>query len=126
MSKTTNDLLESGQAVIQQNAPPREHLSADLLAGLTWALVNIPQGMAYALLALANPAAGLYTLMIATPVAALFTSSVFMNVSSTSAVSVAVGDTMIGIPADQRAGALVVLVLLCSGWAISCASYQMQ
>ena len=112
MSKTTSDLLESGQAVITQHAPPREHLSADLLAGLTWALVNIPQGMAYALLALANPAAGLYTLMIATPVAALFTSSVFMNVSSTSAVSVAVGDTMIGIPVDQRAGALVVLVLL--------------
>jgi SulP family sulfate permease len=97
---------------MRQNAPPREHLSADLMAGLTWALVNIPQGMAYALLALANPAAGLYTLMIATPVAAIFTSSVFMNVSSTSAVSVAVGDTMATIPQDQRVGAMVVLVLL--------------
>jgi SulP family sulfate permease len=112
MSKSPTDLLESGQAVVRQNAPPRENLSADLLAGLTWALVNIPQGMAYALLALVNPAFGLYTLMIATPVAALFTSSVFMNVSSTSAVSVAVGDAMAGIPTDQRAGALVVLVLL--------------
>ena len=112
MNKAPSDLLESGQSVVLQNAPPRENLSADLLAGLTWALVNIPQGMAYALLALVNPAFGLYTLMIATPVAALFTSSVFMNVSSTSAVSVAVGDAMLGVPADQRAGALVVLVLL--------------
>ncbi len=112
MSKSPTDLLESGQDVVRQNVPLRENLAADLLAGLTWTLVNIPQGMAYALLALVNPAYGLYTLMVATPVAALFTSSVFMNVSSTSAVSVAVGDAMLGIPTDQRAGALVVLVLL--------------
>ncbi len=48
----------------------RATLSVDLLAGLTFALVNIPQAMAHALLALVNPVFGLYTLMLATPVGA--------------------------------------------------------
>lgn len=112
MNNQANHLLETGQATLRKNGPPREYLTADLLAGLTWALVNIPQGMAYALIALVNPAYGLYTLMIATPAAALFTGSVFMNVSSTSAVSVAVGDGLAAIPAAQRTEALVMLVLL--------------
>jgi SulP family sulfate permease len=46
--------------------PEKEHLASDLLAGLTFALVNIPQSMAHALLATVNPVFGLYTLMLAT------------------------------------------------------------
>ncbi|MCA9944274.1 MAG: hypothetical protein KDE48_20390 [Anaerolineales bacterium] len=61
--------------------PDEKTLSADAIAGLTFAIVNIPQGMANALLANVNPVLGLCTLMIATPVAALATLSVFMNVS---------------------------------------------
>ncbi len=87
-------------------------LSADAIAGLTFAIVNIPQGMANALLANVNPVLGLYTLMIATPVAALATSSVFMNVSTTSALSVAAGDTLINTPAAERTVTLAALVLL--------------
>jgi hypothetical protein len=40
--------------------------------------------MARALLVAVNPVFGLYTLMLATPIGALFTSAVFMNVSTTS------------------------------------------
>jgi len=46
--------------------PKKKHLTSDLLAGLTFALVNIPQAMAHALLAAVNPVFGLYTLMLAT------------------------------------------------------------
>lgn len=90
----------------------RNVLTADFLSGLTFAAVNIPQGMANALLAGVNPLFGLYTLLVATPVGALFTSSVFMNVSTTSALSVAAGDTLAGVPAAARPANLVALVLL--------------
>jgi len=92
--------------------PKKEHLTADLLAGLTFALVNIPQSLAHALLAAVNPVYGLYTLMLATPVGALFTSSVFMNVSTTSALAVAAGATLTTYPSSDRASVLVTLVLL--------------
>lgn len=92
--------------------PDKKYLTADLLAGLTFALVNIPQSMAHALLAAVNPVLGLYTLMLATPVGALFTSAVFMNVSTTSALAVAAGDTLITYPTDLRGSVLVTLVLL--------------
>ncbi len=90
----------------------RNFLTADFLAGLTFAAVNIPQGMANAMLAGVNPVLGLYTLLIATPVAALFTSSVYMNVSTTSALSVAAGDALSTVPAAARPANLVTLVLL--------------
>lgn len=87
-------------------------LAADLVAGLTFALVNIPQAMAHALLAAVNPVFGLYTLMLATPVGALFTSATFMNISSTSALAVAAGDTLIAYPSNERATVLVTLVVM--------------
>ncbi len=90
----------------------RATLSSDLVAGLTFALVNIPQAMAHALLAAVNPVFGLYTLMLATPVGALFTSATFMNVSSTSALAVAAGDTLVTYPSDERGTVLVTLVLM--------------
>ena len=92
--------------------PQKKQLTSDLLAGLTFALVNIPQSMAHALLAAVNPVFGLYTLMLAIPVGALFTSAVFMNVSTTSALAVAAGDTLINYPSDARASVLVTLVLM--------------
>jgi sulfate permease, SulP family len=92
--------------------PKKKYLTSDLLAGLTFALVNIPQSMAHALLASVNPVFGLYTLMLATPVGALFTSATFMNVSTTSALAVAAGDILIAYPSSDRASVLVTLVLL--------------
>ena len=90
----------------------RDTIVPDAVSGLTFAVVNIPQGMANALLAGVNPVFGLYTLMVATPIAALFTSSVYMNVSTTSALSVAAGDALLNVPAAARAANLVILVLM--------------
>jgi SulP family sulfate permease len=92
--------------------PNRATFRADAAAGFTFAVVNIPQAMANALLATVNPVLGLYTLMIATPIGAIFTSSVYMNVSTTSALSVATGDALAGIPDTAKASNVAVLVLL--------------
>ena len=92
--------------------PERRHLLSDSIAGLTFAVVNVPQAMAHALLATVNPMLGIYTLMVAVPIGAVFTSSVYMNVSSTAALSVAAGAVLADIPAGQKLEALAVLVLL--------------
>ena len=92
--------------------PERANIVSDLIAGLTFAVVNVPQAMGHALLATINPVFGIYTLMIAVPVGAIFTSSVFMNVSTTSALSVAAGAGLAGVPSSQRMEALAVMVFL--------------
>jgi SulP family sulfate permease len=97
---------------ISQALPPKKHLVNDVLAGFTFAVVNIPTAMAHALLANVNPTQGIYSLMFATPTAAIFTSSIYMNVSTTSALAVAAGSALIGFPSNQRLSALVILVLL--------------
>jgi len=52
--------------------------------------------MASALLAVINPLTGLYTMIVATPIGALFTSSEMLHISTTSALSLAVGSSLIG------------------------------
>ncbi|HYO89428.1 MAG TPA: SulP family inorganic anion transporter [Candidatus Limnocylindrales bacterium] len=88
-------------------------LLSDLIAGATFAAVNIPQSLGHAQIAGVNPVFGLYTLMFAMPVAALTTSAVFMNVSTTSALAVAVASTLAVFPASTPiTHTLIPLVLL--------------
>ena len=103
---------EALRASVQENLPPQSALRSDLVAGLTFALVNIPQGIANALLAGVDPVRGLYTLMMGMPVGALFTGSVYMNVSTTSALSVAAGSALLAIPPRFRVESLLMLVVL--------------
>jgi SulP family sulfate permease len=92
--------------------PKRSDLVGDLIAALTFAVVNVPQAMGHALLAAVSPLLGIYTLMVAVPIGAIFSSSVFMNVSTTGALAVAAGVVLVDLPAEQRPQALVMLVLL--------------
>lgn len=92
--------------------PERSKFRSDLIAGLTFAIVNVPQAMGHAVLATVNPLLGIYTLMVALPVGALFTGSVFMNVSTTGALSVAAGSGLASVPPAERMQALAALVLL--------------
>jgi SulP family sulfate permease len=92
--------------------PDRKSLFSDLVAALTFSVVNVPQAMGDALLATVNPVLGIFTLMVAAPVGAIFNSSVFMNVSSTGALSVATGVVLMDFPDGQKLQALAVLVLL--------------
>lgn len=65
----------------------RDVLRADLLAGLTGAIVVLPQGVAFATLAGMPPAYGLYAAMVPCVVAALFGSSRLMVTGPANAIS---------------------------------------
>ena len=110
MSETTR--VGRLRDAVRKQKPDRALLSSDLMAALTFAVVNVPQAMGHALLAAVNPVLGIFTLMVAVPIGAIFNSSVFMNVSSTAALSVAAGAVLVDFPADRRFEALVVLVML--------------
>lgn len=90
-----------------------KNLGADLTAGVTTALVTIPDGLASAILAGVNPVHGLYGLMVGTPIAALTLSSQFMYVANTGAIAVAVGDALAGYQqGSQLITALVTLTVM--------------
>lgn len=87
-------------------------LGDDISAGIVSAIVGIPQGMAYALLAGVNPIYGLYTAIVATTVAGLTTNSVFMNVSLTNTLALAVGSALADFSGSVRVERLFTLTLL--------------
>jgi len=72
----------------------RDTLKADLLAGLTGAVVVLPQGVAFALIAGLPPVYGLYTAMVPPIVAALFGSSRHLISGPTTAISIVVFATV--------------------------------
>ena len=91
----------------------RQTFTSDLISGLIMALVNIPGALGNGLLAGVNPVYGLYSMIAGTTVAALFTSSVIMNVDSTSATAIATGEEMVGLsPADQLSYLVVLGILV--------------
>jgi SulP family sulfate permease len=106
MTIDTDELTTTGLRV------PRAILISDLIAGLVNAVVSIPGGIANGVLAGVNPVYGLYSMMVGTPIAALFTSSVIMNVDATSATSLATLDALAGIPEEEHLVYLVVLGVL--------------
>ena len=91
---------------------PQKILKNDLITGLVMSIVNVPGALANGLLAGVNPVYGVYSMIAGTSVAALFTSSVIMNVDSTSATSIATGDFLATISSDEQLGYLIVLGLL--------------
>jgi len=74
-------------------------IAGDLGAGLTKSIDSVTGGMANAVLASVNPGYGLYPVLAATPIEALFTSSVYMNIDSTGALAATVAIDMILNPA---------------------------
>ena len=87
-------------------------IAGDLSAAVTKSIDSVTGGMANAVLAGVNPVYGLYTVLAATPIGALFTSSVYMNIDSTGAIAATAGSMLIIYPEEQRASALAVLTLL--------------
>ncbi len=72
----------------------------DLGSGLTVALVSIPEGMAYALVAGVDPIYGLYTGMVTTVVASLTGSTSLMIVTLTNALALVTADALAGLGSD--------------------------
>jgi len=78
----------------------RETLGKDAVAGLVLGVESVPDGLAAGLLAGVSPLSGLYAYMFGTIGGSLFTSSTFMAVQATSAMSIIVVD----VPAVHSAG----------------------
>ncbi len=68
----------------------RSSLKSDFLAGLTGAVIVLPQGVAFATIAGLPPEYGLYTAMVTPVIAALFGSSMHLISGPTTAISIVV------------------------------------
>lgn len=68
----------------------KETIKADLIAGITGAVIVLPQGVAFATIAGLPPEYGLYTAMVTPIIAALFGSSFHLVSGPTTAISIVV------------------------------------
>lgn len=90
----------------------KKNIGADAGAGLTMAIVAIPDAVASAILAGVNPIFGFNAYMIGMPVSGLFTSSQFMNCGLTTAMMLIVAGAVAGASDSEQAGILVTLTIL--------------
>ena len=90
----------------------RDTLRADSVAGLVLGVQSVPDGLASGLLAGVNPLAGLYAYMVGTITGAFFTSSAFMAVQATGAMSMVVADVPAVHDAKDPGRALFTLSVL--------------
>lgn len=94
----------------------RAHLRSDLIAGLTVAVVMLPQAMGYALIAGLPVTMGLYTAIVASVISALWGSSNQLQTGPTNAISLLVLSTLVNIAEPgsveylAAAGLLAVMV----------------
>lgn len=94
----------------------RSSLRPDIMAGLTVAVVMLPQAIAYALIAELPPQVGLYAAIIASIVGAFWGSSSHLNTGPTNAASLLVLSTLItiavpGTPEYVLAAGLMAVVI---------------
>ena len=75
----------------------RDHLAADLIAGITVAAVAVPQAIAYASIAELPPHFGLYTAAVAAVVGALWGSSRFLATGPVNALSLLVLPVLLAV-----------------------------
>lgn len=92
-------------------------LRADLLAGLTGAVIVLPQGVAFAMIAGLPPEYGLYTAIITPVVAALFGSSLHLISGPTTAISIVVFSSIstLAQPGSEEYIRLVLTLTLMAG-----------
>ncbi len=88
----------------------RRSLRSDLLAGLTGAVIVLPQGVAFAMLAGLPPEYGLYTAIVPVAVAALFGSSHHLISGPTTPISIVIFST-VGALAAAGTESYIALVL---------------
>ncbi|MBF0563644.1 MAG: SulP family inorganic anion transporter [Nitrospirae bacterium] len=84
---------------------------ADLFAGLTGAVVVLPQGVAFAMIAGMPPQYGLYTAMVPAVIAALFGSSRHLISGPTTAISLVIFST-VSVMAEPSSAHYIELVML--------------
>ncbi|WP_067077403.1 SulP family inorganic anion transporter [Methanoculleus horonobensis] len=90
----------------------KKSLPADLVAGATTALVGIPQGMGFALVAGVNPVYGLYTAAFSTAIGALLTGSSYLKVMLSNVLAVSIFSVLAPVPEADVPATLFVLTIL--------------
>jgi SulP family sulfate permease len=105
-------LREAVANYLEPRLPQRGKLRQDVVAGLTSAIGNVPEGMADSLLVGVNPIYGLYASIMGPFIGGLFSSTQLMMVATTSATSLAAGQALINLPAEQRDNVLFLMVIL--------------
>jgi SulP family sulfate permease len=100
--------------------PDRTRLRHDATAGVVLGIESVPDGLASGLLAGVNPLAGLYAYLFGMVGAAFVTSSTFMAVQATGAMSLVVADAGLGsLPDPERAlftlAVLTGIVMIAAG-----------
>ncbi|MFC1664865.1 SulP family inorganic anion transporter [Pseudomonadota bacterium] len=95
----------------------RKSFQKDITAGLTNAIIVLPQGVAFALIAGLPPIYGLYTAMVPPIVAALFGSSKHLISGPTTAISLVVFATVskVSVPGDDDYLAMVLTLTFLAG-----------
>ena len=106
------ELREAVAESLRQGLPSRGSVARDGAAGLSVAVANVPDGMANGLLVGVSPIHGLYATMLGPLVGGALSSSQLMVITTTAAASLTASQSLASIPADTRAGALFVLVVL--------------
>ncbi len=91
--------------------PDKKTVAGDLAGGLSVAMVSIPEGMAYALIAGVDPIYGLYAGMLTVIVGSLFASTKLMVITLTNAIALIVADNL-GFLGDDIARGIATLTLL--------------
>ncbi len=91
--------------------PEKKNLGGDLAGGVTVAMVSIPEGMAYALIAGVNPIYGLYAGMLTIIVGSLFSSTKLMIITLTNAIALIVVDNL-GLLGEDIAVGIASLTLM--------------
>ena len=90
----------------------RTDVRADALAGLTVAVMGVPQAMAYALIAGLPPVWGLYTAMVTCTVSALFGSSNHLVTGPTNAICMVILSLTAHLPERYGVSLLEIVLLL--------------
>src|SRR5512143_1114122 len=72
----------------------RRSIRADIIAGITGAVIVLPQGVAFAIIAGLPPEYGLYSAIVPTIIAALFGSSYHLISGPTTAISIVIFTTV--------------------------------
>lgn len=90
---------------------------ADLMAGLTGAIIVVPQGVAFAMIAGLPPEYGLYTAIVVPLVAALFGSSLHLISGPTTAISIVVFSSLspLAIPGSEEYIRLAITLTFLAG-----------
>ncbi len=88
----------------------RRTVRPDLTAGVVLGVESVPDALASGVLAGVNPLYALYAVMLATPVGAFFSSSVFLSVQTTSAMALVVASVP-AIASGDAPGVLFTLAL---------------